>query len=142
MIDMRHTRTPWFLASAVAIAGIALWIVASGHSPPAQDGVYDTFRDPGAEQRLLLAQLRKRVERYRAAYGRWPVDLAAAVSDTAPGPAARYLVVDMWGGTVSYRLRGAGFELRSAGPDRVMESEDDIVDSPAPEPARTSSRAG
>lgn len=42
----------------------------------------------------------------------------------------RHLQVDAWGDTVSYRLQDSGFQLRSAGPDRVMGSEDDIVEAP------------
>jgi hypothetical protein len=40
----------------------------------------------------------------------------------------RYLTgVDVWGQTIRYTPSEQAFELRSAGPDRILETEDDIV---------------
>ncbi len=82
------------------------------------------------EARYALGYIRQGIERYRGDMGAWPPDLAALVKDPGDprwrGPYVMELEGDPWGNPYKYRLSGAGFTLKSHGPDAADGGDDDV----------------
>lgn len=75
------------------------------------------FRLRGVETNIL---------RFHDAYRRFPDSLAEAVPIPPGLPTKRSYQYDPWGTLVRYAHTDSTFELRSAGPDRVFETRDDL----------------
>jgi hypothetical protein len=64
------------------------------------------------------------VDQYARSHGRLPAELEPVL---AAYSRAREQERDVWGNAVRYLVRGRDYELRSAGPDGVFSTADDII---------------
>ncbi len=111
------------LLLVVAILGILAGVVAvnvSGHGERARI----------AATRQSIANIETAVRMYEVMHGTFPENLeqlTVGTEDTA-APLKRESLVDSWGTPFQYRRQGrTGYEIRSAGPDRAMGSQDDLT---------------
>lgn len=83
-----------------------------------------------AATRRQMALVRQGIDRYISQYGRAPQvsDYTALVDTLNPDFLASVIRIDAWSNPFSFELVGeSGFELRSAGPDGTIGTEDDLV---------------
>jgi hypothetical protein len=107
---------------------------ACGDRPQRQEeprGFVDTeeslFPEPADRTRFRLAGLKIAVERFDSLHGKLPErveDFTVIPPGLQEEQSYRY---DAWRSLVAYTTRPPEFELRSAGPDRVLHTADDIV---------------
>lgn len=82
--------------------------------------------------RADIATIENAVTAYEIRVGRFPENLEKLTEDIGEqaGLLNKNNLTDKWGNGFNYKVQGSGhFEVRSAGPDGVMNTEDDIVNS-------------
>lgn len=126
----------------VVLAAIG-WVVTSAASAHAQAGgggstaptssgtIYDTdrefFPDPADRTHIRMEVAQHLISAYQAEHGAFPPSLDAAIFADPRGRLPISIERDGWSNPFAYRLVGASYELRSAGPDGVIGSTDDVV---------------
>ena len=83
--------------------------------------VYGSF---GQDALLRLSMLQQRIFRYEQNEGRLPASVEEIVPNVDPELNLR---LDPWRHPVMFRVSGVGYELRSAGDDGVLQTDDDIA---------------
>lgn len=103
--------------------------------------VYFNWQDSGTDPKIaqtkeFLQSFDKALENFRSDVGAYPkprVGLKALLEkpmelQTWKGPYLKQLKdKDLWGNPVKYGLEGESYVLRSAGPDKVFGSKDDLL---------------
>lgn len=77
-----------------------------------------------------MSQVERGVEQYRETHGELPQvqNFVALIDRLSPAHIVEVIRFDAWQSEFSYRVIGPNrFELRSAGPDRQLDTEDDLV---------------
>jgi hypothetical protein len=77
-----------------------------------------------------LSLMNYAIATYACWHGRPPNHLDALRTDSLPRsiqPLEDRAFLDAWGRPLAYRRRGAVYEVRSSGPDRIMRTPDDLV---------------
>ncbi|HSR66840.1 MAG TPA: type II secretion system protein GspG [Acidobacteriota bacterium] len=82
--------------------------------------------ETGRRHLNLIAQ---GLQRYRQEHSRHPqaVDFRALIDLLTPKYMAQVIRFDPWSRPYRYQVKGGGFDLRSAGPDGIFDSGDDLV---------------
>jgi hypothetical protein len=101
-------------------------VVTTPRSLVIADTEREIWPDAADRTQVRMAELRRFIADYREGHGRLPAGLA----DFLPRvPRSRWLMQydqDGWDRPLRYELRGEDYEIRSAGPDAVFGSDDDI----------------
>ena len=79
--------------------------------------------------RSAISAIEQAARVYEIRTGRFPDSLDQLIQPMGDRPALldKKAITDAWGTRVSYKRTTDFFEIRSAGPDRVMNTEDDIL---------------
>lgn len=102
-------------------------VPAASDTPPTPvvvDSEESLWPDPVERTHVRLSSLQHRIEGYRSQAGRLPASLEEVFPDSAE---RRVLARDAWEETIAFRPLANDYELRSGGPDRVLETRDDLV---------------
>ena len=147
-------RALFILICCAGWCALMVWAVQrepdllAGHLPDAlRDPLAWTAAPPSPEPRATvesidaslerekLARMAQEVQTWHAEHGRLPTSLEDLVDggDMASGTAilpegAPRRPKDAWGEEIAYRPEPGAFELRSAGPDGLLDTTDDIVE--------------
>ncbi len=96
-----------------------------GRSPSGiVDGEDDLLPDPRDRTWMRLHALRVLIQRYADRHGSLPGSIGDFLP---PGREGAYYRIDAWGEEISYSVRGKSYEFRSRGPDRQLNTSDDLV---------------
>lgn len=125
-IDQDHMSGRFALQVGLLLGGVLLVALVAMHcrsrSTPVPTGSN------------VFAVLPAQIEGYNLDVGEYPPDLSALITNRGHtnwrGPYVRSTAVplDPWGHPFRYRRDRAGYELRSAGPDRRFMTNDDITE--------------
>lgn len=107
------------------LAGLTL-VACKGHPPP-QDTDAELFRTPVDLTRARMLNLSKWTADFVRINKHLPADLVDVRQVPAAMSAEDSAWIDGWTHPIVYSRGGAGFELRSAGPDTTMSTDDDLV---------------
>lgn len=125
---MMIVRWP-ILAAVAAMALLVVLLYRDSALPPTRRP-----RDCDGVNRPLLDVWRvvAAVEKYRTDTGMYPGRLSELLSDPSVtnwcGPYLRPAeTTNVWGDVIRYSVRDDGFEIRSAGPDRIPGTLDDLT---------------
>ena len=107
-------------AAGTTITCLVLWRIVG-----LMDSQEDVFRDPRDQARIRLTFAQQHLERRRSENRKMPKSLAEVFVGLSEDRRA-YLGFDPWNRAIRLSLVSSGYQLRSAGPDGVFDSSDDI----------------
>jgi len=145
--------TPWLtpsLITKVAVVGLVVWGMfhlpdllawSSRKTAPLTSKVSNMpvvgpMVDPKGNQdralqgvaRAQLASYARALAYYKQVHGAYPLDFSGFLKEHTVSAAEKYdPTLDPWQTPYRYLLLGSGYELRSAGPDRLWMTGDDVV---------------
>jgi hypothetical protein len=88
------------------------------------DTEMDVFPDPRERTQLRIENFYRFIREYRRDHGKLPERLEESLPPRGSLVVDR---VDAWDHEFRYARRGEGYEIRSAGPDGIFGTDDDIV---------------
>ena len=105
--------------------GVATDTVPLRSPGPIRDTEMTLFPEPEERTWLRLGGLRIMLREFRADHGRLP----EKIEDFRPAAGTQWIdyELDAWGEPIVYRVCPNGYELRSAGIDRRLDTEDDLI---------------
>lgn len=108
-------------AAGTTITCLLIWRFLS-----LMDSEEEVFRDPSDQARIRLTFARQHLERRRSENRKMPESLEEVFVGMSKDRRA-YLELDPWNRAIRLSLDSSGYQLRSAGPDGVFNSSDDVV---------------
>ena len=124
--NRRHRRNAGFtlveMLLVMMIIGVLATVVVLQFA-----GMSDEARRTATYKSIVtIEQAIQTYEIMAGAYPKSAEDLTAPVGNLKKGILKRGALADAWGTPFQIRFNGDDYEIRSAGPDRVMGSEDDL----------------